>query len=95
MVNGFPFAQTMPYDSPYPPGNGEFAPGLWNTPQPQQVPFNGPFGFGNAPQQQVPFNGPFGFGNGGFASGPGNSGGAPANVAQEPFPPNDWFAPLD
>ena len=53
MMNDVPFAQMMPYDSPFPPGNGEFAPGPWN------------------------------------------SGGAPANVVQEPFPPNDWFAPPD
>ena len=93
MINGIPFAETIPYDSPFPPGNGEFAPGPGNVPHPML--FNGPFGPGNAPQQQVPFNGAFGYGNGGFAPGPGNSGGAPANVAQEPFPPNDWFAPPD
>jgi hypothetical protein len=93
MINGLPFAQTMPFDSSFPPGNGEFAPGPGNTPQP--VPFNGTFGPGNASQQQVSFNGPFWPGNSGFAPDPGNSGDAPANVAQGPFPPNDWFAPPD
>jgi hypothetical protein len=84
IMNDVPFALMTPKDSPFPPGNGEFAPVPENTPQP--VPFNGPFGPGNASQQQVSFNGPFW---------PSNSGFAPANVAQEPFPPTDWFAPPD
>ena len=97
MINGIPFAQTMPFNSSFPPGNGGFAPGPGDAPQP--IPFNGPFG---------PGNGPFPPGDGGFAPGPannpqpvplgspfqpGNSGLAPTNVPQESFPPNDRFPP--
>ena len=107
MGNGVPFAQTMPFDSPYQPGNGGFAPDPGYVPQ--QVPFNAPFGPGNGGFAPVPDNSPFGPGNGGFGPGPGNSqqpvplggpyqpgnsGFAPANVPQqEPFPPNNWFPP--
>jgi hypothetical protein len=106
MVNGIPFAQTMPFDSSFPPGNGGVAPGPGNVPQPQPVPFNGPFGPSNG--GFAPDNGPFPPGDGGFAPGPannpqpaplgspyqpGNSGFAPTNVPQESFPPNNWFPP--
>ncbi len=64
MMNGVPFAQTMPFNSPFPPGSGGYPPGY-------------------GPPQQVPFNGPF----------QPSSGFAPTGVAQEPLPPNDWFAP--
>jgi len=82
---GIPFAPTMAY----PPVNGPFAPDP--ATMQQQVPFNGPVPPGNGPfapepptiQQQVPFNSPIP---------PGNSGLTPAGVAQQPFPPNDWFA---
>jgi len=90
MGNGAPFAQTMPINSPFLPGNAPSGSG--NTPQP--VPFNAPFepgngGIasdpGNAPQPQpVLFKGPLQPGNGGFD---------PADVPQEPFPPNHWFLP--
>jgi hypothetical protein len=64
MTNGVPFAQAMPFNSPFPPGSGGYPPGY-------------------GPPQQVPFTGPFQ-----------PSGGlAPTGVAQEPLPPNDWFAP--
>ena len=92
MMNGVLLGQTMPFDSPFPPGNSGFAQGPWNAPQPQPLPFNGPFGPGNGEftpdpgnnPQPVPFGGPYQFSNSGFA-----------NVPQEPFPPNDWFAPPD
>ncbi len=45
MMNGVPLGQTIPFDSPFPPGNGEFAPGPGNVPHPML--FNGPFGSGN------------------------------------------------
>ncbi len=66
MINGVPFAQTMPFNSPFPPGSGGYPPGY-------------------GPPQQVPFNGSF----------PANGGFAPTGTAQEPFPPNDWFAPTN
>ena len=93
MMNGIPLAQTMPFDSSFPPGNGGFAPGYG---PPQQV----PFGSGTGAFSPVP-------GNGGFAPDPGNSpqpvpiggpyqpgtsGFAPVNAnQQEPFPPKNWF----
>src|SRR6266852_4648261 len=40
MINGVPFAQTMPFNSPFPPGSGGYPPGYG---PPQQVPFNGSF----------------------------------------------------
>jgi hypothetical protein len=40
MMNGVPFAQTMPFDSSFPPGNGGFAPGY--GPQ-QPVPLGAPY----------------------------------------------------
>ncbi len=94
IMNGVLLGQTMPFDSPFPPGNSEFAQGRWNAPQPQPVPFNSSFGPGNGEftpdpgnnPQPVPFGGPYQFSNSGFA---------PTNVPQEPFPPNDWFAPPD
>ena len=84
---GVSWGQTMSFNGPYPPGNGGFPPDY------------GP--------QQVPFNGPYPPGNGGFGPGPGNgtqqlpvnssrlpsSEFAPTTVPQEPFPPDDWFAP--
>jgi len=107
MMNGAPLGQTMPFNNSFPPGNEGFAPG-YGPPQqiPFNGPF-GPGTGGFDPFG--PGNGPFPLGDGGFAPGsgnspqpvplggpyqPGNSGFAPANVAQqEPFPPNDWFAP--
>jgi len=63
MGNGVPFAQTMPINSPLPPGNGGFTPVPGNAPQPQPVPFNGPLqpgdsGFdpANVPQEPFPPN---------------------------------------
>jgi hypothetical protein len=64
MINGVPFAQTMPINSPLPPGNGGFTPVPGNAPQqPQPVPFNGPLqpgngGFdpANVPQEPFPPN---------------------------------------
>jgi hypothetical protein len=92
IMNDVPFTQMMPYDSPFPLGNGAFAPGPGNTPQ--LVPFNGPFGSGNGgltpdpvnDPQPVPFGGPYQFSNSELS---------PTNVPQEPFPPNGWFAPPD
>ncbi|HET8851451.1 MAG TPA: hypothetical protein VFN02_02920 [Ktedonobacteraceae bacterium] len=94
IMNGVLLGQTMPFESPFPPGNGQFAQGPWNAPQPQPVPFSSPFGPGNGEftpdpgnnPQPVPFGGPYQFSNSGLA---------PTNVPQEPFPPNDWFAPPD
>jgi hypothetical protein len=58
IMNNTPFAQTMPYKTPFPPGSGGYPPG----------PGNGPFPSGNTPQpQQTPFYGPFGPGNSGVA----------------------------
>ena len=80
MINGIPFAQTMPFNSSFPPGNGGFAPG--NGPFP---PGDGGFAPGPANNPQpVPLGSPFQ---------PGNSGLAPTNVPQESFPPNDRFPP--
>ncbi len=60
MGNGAPFAQTMPINSPFLPGNGGFTPVPGNAPQPQPVPFNGPLqpgngGFDPADVPQEPF----------------------------------------
>ncbi len=56
MMNG-----GSPFDDQYPAGDGGYAPGP--NYGPQQVPYNGPFGTGNAQPQQVPYDDPYGFGN--------------------------------
>ena len=106
---GVSWGQTMSFNGPYPPGNGGFPPGYGPQQAPFNGPYppgNGGFPPDYGPQQ-APFNGPYPPGNGGFAPGPGNgtqqlpvnssrlpsSEFAPTSVPQEPFPPDDWFAP--